>query len=104
MSHNPGEALHEATGQFEASDKGLLLKPIGQKARERYIAARGKMREHWAEAKEDLGQFRQKAVEYSQSAAHATNTYAHDHPWRTAGAAVGIGALLGWLISRRSSF
>lgn len=72
------------------------------KVSERYSAARDKLKEHWSGAKDDLDVWRKKAVDYSQSAARATNTFAHDHPWTTAGAAVGVGALIGWLVSRRS--
>lgn len=67
----------------------------------RYAEAKRKLREHWSVAKEDLSHFKRQAYDYSQSAAKATNAYAHDHPWRTAGAAIGVGALLGWLITRR---
>ncbi|MBS1188863.1 MAG: protein of unknown function ElaB [Rhodocyclaceae bacterium] len=73
-----------------------------QKFTERYNAARERIREQWAVAKGDLGQLKQKAVDYSQSAAKATNTFAHDHPWKTAGAAIGVGALIGWLVTRHS--
>lgn len=68
----------------------------------RYTVAREKLREHWAVAKEDMDHLKQKAMGYSQSAAKATNTFAHDHPWTTAGAAVGVGALIGWLVTRRT--
>lgn len=69
---------------------------------ERYSAAREKLKEQWAGAREDLDVLKQKAIDYSQTAARATNTFAHDHPWTTAGAAVGVGALIGWLMSRRN--
>lgn len=90
------------TSEFAAAaktDKKLLQ--AAEETGSRYAEARRKLREHWAETKQDISHFRQQAVDYSQSAAKATNAYAHDHPWRTAGAAVGVGALLGWLISRR---
>ena len=79
-----------------------MLNAAEREGSDRYAAAREKLREHWAVAKDDLDQLKQKAMGYSQSAARATNSFAHDHPWTTAGAAVGVGALIGWLMTRRS--
>ena len=97
--------LSETSLQTETRPESIVAegeKPAtaGLTGRERYAAARRKLQEHLAVTREDLGQLRRKAVDYSQSAARATNTYAHDHPWTTAGAAVGLGALIGWLVSR----
>lgn len=89
------EAASAADLAADAADRAA------QAGNERYAAMRGRLREQWSVAKKDLGQFKRRAADYSQSAAKATDAYAHDHPWRTAGAAVGVGALLGWLISRR---
>lgn len=91
---------HTSTMTSEAE---RMRDKVAAKASERYNAAREKLREHWAEAKDDLDNLRQKAMDYSQSAARATNTFAHDHPWTTAGAAVGVGALIGWLVTRRGN-
>lgn len=85
-----------------ASDTAQMIGSEQEKLSERYGAAREKLKEHWAVAKDDLDVLKQKAIDYSQSAARATNTFAHDHPWTTAGAAVGVGALIGWLMTRRT--
>lgn len=82
------------------AEEARLLKDAAQTG-SRYADARRRLREHWVVAKDDLAHFSQRAADYSQSAARVTNAYAHDHPWRTAGAAIGVGALLGWLLTRR---
>lgn len=41
------------------------------------------------------------ALEKSKAAAHATDDYVHDNPWRSIVAAAGVGVLLGLLIARR---
>lgn len=85
-----------------ATDVKDTLDTVKARGAQRYAAARDKVMEQWAGTKEDLDQLRQKAVDYSQTAVRATNTFAHDHPWTTAGAAIGVGAVIGWLMSRRS--
>lgn len=51
---------------------------------------------------------RESAVRAAQEAAHqakeaalAADRYAHDEPWRVAGAALAVGALVGFLLARR---
>ena len=41
------------------------------------------------------------ALEKSKAAAHATDDYVHDHPWRSILAAASLGVVVGLLISRR---
>lgn len=41
------------------------------------------------------------AVEKSKAAAHATDDYVHENPWRSIVAAASIGVVVGLLISRR---
>lgn len=43
----------------------------------------------------------QEAARQAREAARAANNYAHDEPWRVAGAALAVGALLGFLLGRR---
>lgn len=104
MSDNLSDITHSNEGRpgASSSDAGKMMGSAQEKISEKYGAAREKMKEQWAVAKDDLDVLKQKAIGYSQSAAKATNTFAHDHPWTTAGAAVGVGALIGWLMTRRS--
>ena len=41
------------------------------------------------------------ALEKSKAAAHATDDYVHDNPWRSIVAAASIGVVVGLLIARR---
>lgn len=43
----------------------------------------------------------QEAARQAKDAAQAADRYAHDEPWRVAGAALALGAIVGFLISRR---
>lgn len=41
------------------------------------------------------------AVEKGKAAAHTTDEFVHEHPWKAMGIAAGIGLLVGVLISRK---
>ena len=41
------------------------------------------------------------AARQAKEAAYVADRYAHDEPWRVAGAALAVGALLGFLLARR---
>lgn len=43
----------------------------------------------------------QDAARQAKEAALAADRYAHDEPWRVAGAAMAVGALVGFLLARR---
>ena len=43
----------------------------------------------------------QDAAEQAREAARMADRYAHDEPWRVAGAALAIGAVVGFLLTRR---
>ena len=43
----------------------------------------------------------QDAARQARDAAQAADQYAHDEPWRVASAALAVGALVGFLLSRR---
>ena len=43
----------------------------------------------------------QEAANQAKDAARAADRYAHDEPWRVAGAALAVGALIGFIFSRR---
>lgn len=43
----------------------------------------------------------QEAARQAKDAARAADRYAHDEPWRVAGAALTVGAVVGFLLSRR---
>ena len=43
----------------------------------------------------------QETARQAKDAARAADRYAHDEPWRVAGAAIAVGALVGFLLARR---
>jgi ElaB/YqjD/DUF883 family membrane-anchored ribosome-binding protein len=43
----------------------------------------------------------QEAARQAKDAARAADRYAHDEPWRVAGAALAVGAVVGFVLSRR---
>ncbi|MBY0410386.1 MAG: DUF883 family protein [Burkholderiaceae bacterium] len=43
----------------------------------------------------------QDAARQAKEAALAADRYAHDEPWRVAGAAMAVGALVGFMLARR---
>ncbi|RYF44978.1 MAG: DUF883 domain-containing protein [Comamonadaceae bacterium] len=52
-------------------------------------------------ARESAVRAAQDAARQAKEAALAADRYAHDEPWRVAGAALAVGALVGFLLSRR---
>ncbi|WP_353233900.1 DUF883 family protein [Diaphorobacter ruginosibacter] len=52
-------------------------------------------------ARESAIRAAQEAAYQAKEAARVANDYAHDEPWRVASAALAVGALVGFLLSRR---
>lgn len=102
MAQQMTESIHKFEDKLEtaATHAGQALKSMEEKGMERYAAVSEKVRQRWADAKVDMDQLRQSAVDYSQSAAKSVDTFAHERPWTTAGIAAGVGLLIGWLITR----
>jgi len=69
----------------------------GEKAAE----LRGRALEQLKALQERLKDAHSTAVEKGKAAAHATDDYVHDHPWRSIVAAASIGVAIGLLIGRR---
>lgn len=69
----------------------------GEKAAE----LRGRALEQLRALREKLADTQHAALEKSKAAAHATDDYVHDHPWRSILAAASLGVVVGLLISRR---
>ncbi|MFA9286155.1 YqjD family protein [Comamonas sp. SY3] len=53
------------------------------------------------DAREGAVRADQEAARQAKEAALAADRYAHDEPWRVAGAALAVGALIGFIFSRR---
>ncbi len=69
----------------------------GEKAAE----LRGRALEQLKALREKLADAQHTALEKGKAAAHATDDYVHDHPWRSILAAASLGVVVGLLISRR---
>lgn len=52
-------------------------------------------------ASERASQVAHEATERAREAAQRADAYAHDEPWRVAGVALAVGAVLGFLMAKR---
>ena len=64
-------------------------------------ALRERIDEGLNRARDSAVQAAQEAARQAKEAAVAADRYAHDEPWRVAGAALAVGALVGFLLARR---
>jgi ElaB/YqjD/DUF883 family membrane-anchored ribosome-binding protein len=69
----------------------------GEKAAE----LRGRALEQLRTMQSKLKDAQGNVIDKSKAAAHATDEYVHENPWRSIVLAAGVGALVGLLISRR---
>ena len=80
------------------ADVEELLKATASQTGERVAAARARLQVALIDAKDTIAL-------NARHAAQATDSYVHEHPWKsvgvTAGVAAGIGLLVGLLIGRR---
>jgi ElaB/YqjD/DUF883 family membrane-anchored ribosome-binding protein len=82
-----------------AEDARALMNATADVAGEKVGEARKRLAAALERGKEIYGRVREKAVE----GAKATNVAVHEHPYQAMGIALGVGALLGYLVARRSS-
>ncbi len=62
---------------------------------------RQRLEESAGDARDGAVRAAQEAARQAKEAALAADRYAHDEPWRVAGAALAVGALIGFIFSRR---
>jgi ElaB/YqjD/DUF883 family membrane-anchored ribosome-binding protein len=82
-------------------DAEELLHATANQAGEKVTAARGRVQESLRTAREELQHIEAAALDRAKTAARATDTYVHEHPWQTAGIAAAVGVVIGMLIGRR---
>ncbi|MBK8063424.1 MAG: DUF883 domain-containing protein [Betaproteobacteria bacterium] len=82
------------------ADTEELLKATAADTSERMKALRPKLEESLRAAKAQMLEAEQLAIEKAKAAAAATDRYAHENPWKTAGIAAAIGVLVGVVIGR----
>ena len=82
-----------------AEDARALMTATADVAGEKVGEARKRLAAALEAGKEIVGRARDKAVE----GAKATDQAVHEHPYQVIGIALGVGALLGYLVARRCS-
>lgn len=82
------------------TDAEELLRATAGQAGEKVSAARERIQENLAVAKERLAVAQEAMVAKTKQAAKVTDEYVHENPWKSAGIAAGVGLLVGMLISR----
>jgi ElaB/YqjD/DUF883 family membrane-anchored ribosome-binding protein len=97
MSKNT-HSTHNDMGTL-AEDARVLMTATADVAGERVADARKRVADALESAKEIAGRVRDQAVDYAK----ATDEAVHEHPYKAIGIALGVGALLGYLVSRRGS-
>lgn len=82
-------------------DAEALLSATAAGAGEEVTELRFKLQSTLSQAKHNLLDLQDAVVYRAKAAAHVTDDYVHDHPWKAIGAAAGVGLLLGLVIGRR---
>jgi len=78
-----------------------LLKRAGNETGERAKDLRAQVEAKLLSAKLRLQELEGDAMDRARAAAHVTDNYVHDNPWRAVGAAAAVGFLIGLMINRR---
>ena len=92
------QAISNDLGQL-AEDARALMAATADVAGEKVSEARKRLAAALENGKEIYGRAREKAVE----GVKAADEVVHDHPYQAIGIAFGVGALVGYLVSRRGS-
>jgi ElaB/YqjD/DUF883 family membrane-anchored ribosome-binding protein len=91
------QAIENDLGQL-AEDAGALMAATADVAGEKVGEARKRLAAALERAKEIGGHVRDEAV----AGAKAADEAVHDHPYRAIAIGVGVGAIIGFLLARRS--
>lgn len=86
--------------QNVVADAEELLRATANQTGDRVSAARERIEENLAAAKQRLAVAERAVLEKTKQAATATDEYVHDNPWQAIGIAAGVSLLIGMLISR----
>jgi ElaB/YqjD/DUF883 family membrane-anchored ribosome-binding protein len=82
------------------SDAEELLRATASQAGDKMSAARERIQDNLATAKEHLATAQQHVAAKAKQAARVTDEYVQENPWRAVGIAAGAGLIVGMLISR----
>ena len=83
------------------SDAEELLKVTAGQVGDKAAEMRMRMQARMEQAKADLMMVQDMAIGRAKNAGKAADVYVHEQPWTAVGIGVGVGFLLGMLISRR---
>lgn len=83
------------------ADSEELVKATAQDTGERIKNVRARLEHTLQSARTRAVELERQTVERARAAAQATDRYAHEKPWQTAGIAAGVGLIIGLLIGRR---
>jgi ElaB/YqjD/DUF883 family membrane-anchored ribosome-binding protein len=83
------------------ADTEELMKSVTNESGGTAQDLRTKIEQNLKQAKEYLEDFEDSIIDKSKTAARATDEYVHENAWQTIGLAVGIGILIGYLLSDR---
>ncbi|OIQ83506.1 hypothetical protein GALL_347000 [mine drainage metagenome] len=83
------------------ADAEALIKATANQGGEALAKVRAQAEESLAVAKEKMADAQAALVEKTRAAAHATDDYVHENPWKAVGVAAGVGLVIGLLIGRR---
>ncbi len=88
---------------FEAAvaDADELLKATANLGGDKLAELREKTEKSLKLAKASIANAQSVVIAKTKEAAHATDDYVHDHPWKSVGTATAIGLVIGLLIGRR---
>ncbi|MDD5384809.1 MAG: DUF883 family protein [Gallionella sp.] len=82
------------------ADAEELLRATAGQAGEKVSAARERIQENLAAAKQRLAAAQDAVAAKTKQAAKVTDEYVHENPWKAVGIAAGVGLVIGMLISR----
>lgn len=104
MAHATQEVTREQLiNDFKVviADAEALLKASADSGGEKVAELRSKATSTINAMKERLGDVEHRMVEKTKAAAKATDEYVHENPWKSIGAAAGVGLAIGFLLGRR---
>ena len=82
------------------ADAEDLLRATAGQAGEKVSAARERIQENLAAAKQRLAAAQDAVVASTKEAAKVTDEYVHENPWKAVGIGAGVGLIIGMLIAR----
>lgn len=82
------------------ADTEELLRATADQVGDKVVSVRERIQVHLASTKERLAEAEQAVVARAKQAAHVTDEYVHDNPWKAVGIAAGVGLIIGMLIGR----